>query len=311
MCEYFSRDLTQLAIDGKLGPFCGRDKIIDQALAVLSQEGKASVVFTGEPGVGKTAVVEALAVRLSASESPGNLRSIQIKELDTNALVAGTGYRGQFESNAKALVDYLRTHSDVVVFVDEIHALLGAASNYDNPSPFANLLKPYLARGEIRMIGASTNREFEVMNRKDAALARRFIRIDIPEPTREEAVAVLRHLGIHRSGRSGIAMEDGVVEALVDASIRYAPDRRLPDKAIDLLTACMAKKSTTERTTKSIVAGESFPKIIEAIEAEIHAIEQEDWKAAARMADEWLERKSRSAVSITVADVQEVGVCQP
>jgi ATP-dependent Clp protease ATP-binding subunit ClpA len=238
MDEYFSRDLTQLAADGRLGPFCGRGRIIDQAIAVLSQDGKANLVLTGEPGVGKTAIVEAIALSLSQDNSPAGLRAIHIKELDTNALVAGTVYRGQFEAKAKALVDYLRTHRDVVVFVDEIHALLGVGSDENMPSPFANFLKPYLARGEIRMIGVTTNHEFEVMNRKDAALTRRFVRINVPEPTREEAIGIVRQLGVQRSANSGIALDAGVIEAVVDAGIRYVHDRRLPDKAIDLLTAC-------------------------------------------------------------------------
>jgi ATP-dependent Clp protease ATP-binding subunit ClpC len=306
MDECFSRDLTQLAMDGSLGPFCGRDKIINEAIAVLSQEGKANLVFTGEPGVGKTAVVEALAKRLSQRNSPAEFRSVHIKELDTNALVAGTVYHGQFEAKAKALVDYLRKHRDVVVFVDEIHALLGVSSDENRPSPFANLLKPYLARGEIRMIGATTNREFEVMNRKDAALARRFVRIDVPEPTREEAIVIVRQIGVQRTARIGVALDAGAVEAIVDACIRYAHDRRLPDKAIDLLTACMAKKSAPGTATKSVAADRTFATMFEAVGAEIRAIEQEDWKTAARMADDWFEKKRGSAVSITVADVQVV-----
>jgi ATP-dependent Clp protease ATP-binding subunit ClpA len=306
MDEYFSRDLTQLAADGRLGPFCGRDKIIDQAIAVLSQDGKANLVFTGEPGVGKTAVVEALAQRFSRGNSDAEVRAIHIKELDTNALVAGTVYHGQFEAKAKALVTYLRAHRDIVVFVDEIHALLGVSSDENRPGPFANVLKPYLARGEIRMIGATTNREFEVMSRKDGALARRFVRIDVPEPTREEAIAILRQLGVERSARTGIALDAGVVEAIVDACIRYVHDRRLPDKAIDLLTGCMAKKSPPARTTKSVAADRTFATMLEAVGAEIRAIEQEDWKAAARIADDWFDKKRGSAVSVTVADVQAV-----
>jgi ATP-dependent Clp protease ATP-binding subunit ClpC len=306
MDEYFSRDLTQLATDGRLGPFCGRGKIIDQAIAVLSQDGKANLVLTGESGVGKTAIVEAIALRLSQDNSPAGLRAIHIKELDTNALASGTMYAGSFEAKLKILVDYLRTHRDVVVFVDEIHALLGVLSDENRPSPFANFLKPYLARGEIRMIGATTNHEFEVMNRKDAALTRRFVRIDVPEPTREEAIGILRQLGVQRSANSGIALDVGVIEAVVDAGIRYVQDRRLPDKAIDLLTACMAKKSASSRATKSVVADRTFATMFGAVEAEIRLIEQGDWKAAARMADDWFEKKSGSAVSVTVADVQAV-----
>lgn len=306
MDEYFSRDLSQLAADGRLGPFCGRGRIIDQAIAVLSQDGKANLVLTGEPGVGKTAIVEAIALRLSQDNSPAGLRAIHIKELDTNALASGTMYAGSFEAKLKVLVDYLRTHRDVVVFVDEIHALLGVLSDENRPSPLATFLKPYLARGEIRMIGATTNREFEVMNRKDAALARRFVRIDVPEPTREEAIVILRQLGVQRTARTGVALDAGVVEAIVDACIRYVHDRRLPDKAIDLLTACMAKKSAPDRATKSVAADRTFATMIEAVGAEIRAIEQEDWKTAARMADDWFEKKSGSAVSITVADVQAV-----
>ena len=166
--DFFSRNLTELAKQGALGSFHGREKVLQQAVTVLAQDGKSNVVFTGEPGVGKIAVVEALAQRIATGNAPDSLRNASIQELDVNALTAGTIYHGQFEANAKALVDHLLTHTNVIVFMDEIHSILSVSSDQNRVSPFANFIKPYLARGEIRMIGATTNREYEAMKLGDS-----------------------------------------------------------------------------------------------------------------------------------------------
>jgi ATP-dependent Clp protease ATP-binding subunit ClpC len=150
--DFFSRNLTELAKQDLLSSLYGRERVIQQAIAILSQDGKANVLFTGEPGVGKTAVVEALAQRIATGNVPDCLQNNSVVELDTNALVAGTIYHGQFEANAKRLVDYLLSHPSTILFMDEIHSILSVSSDENRISPFANFIKPYLARGEIRMI---------------------------------------------------------------------------------------------------------------------------------------------------------------
>lgn len=303
--EFFSRNLTELAKQGALGNFHGREKVLQQAVTVLAQDGKSNVVFTGEPGVGKTAVVEALAQRIATGNAPDSLRNASIQELDVNALTAGTVYHGQFEANAKALIDSLLAHPNVIVFMDEIHSILSVSSDQNRVSPFANFIKPYLARGEIRMIGATTNREYEAMNARDSAFARRFVRIDVPEPSRDEAIGILRLVAEPQAQKAGVILGDGVVEAAVDLSIRSILDRRLPDKAIDLLAGCIGTKSA-ERASRPSGDAASPPKMLDLIDRELAAIESQDWKAASLLIAEWFKDKRRSGVTLTVSDLQKL-----
>jgi len=304
--EFFSRNLTELAKEGSLGSFYGRERVLQQATTVLAQDGKANVLFTGEPGVGKTAVVEALAQRIATGNVPDSLRNCSIVELDTNALVAGTVYHGQFEANAKRLVDYLLSHPSVILFMDEIHSILSVSSNENRVSPFANFIKPYLARGEIRMIGATTNREYETMNAKDAALARRFVRIDVPEPSRDEAIGIVRHVSERRAQQSGVLLGEGVVETAVDLSVRFVQDRRLPDKAIDILVSCIGTKAG-ERTSGKLSSNDlNAPAMLDLVDRELASIEHQDWTAASSLVAEWFKRKSGSRVTMSVADLQKL-----
>jgi ATP-dependent Clp protease ATP-binding subunit ClpC len=302
--DFFSRNLTELARDGSLGSFYGRETVLQQAVTVLAQDGKANVVFTGEPGVGKTAVVEALALRIATGNAPDSLRNASILELDTNALVAGTVYHGQFEDNAKALVDYLHAHPNVIVFMDEIHSILSLSSDQNRVSPFANFIKPYLARGEIRMIGATTNREYETMNSKDSAFTRRFIRIDVPEPSRNEAIGILRQIAEPRAQRGGVMLGDGVLEAAVDLSVRIVHDRRLPDKAIDLLTGCIGRKSA-ERQSGAPSKAAAAPLMLDLVDRELTAIDGQDWNTASLLVTEWFKNKAGSGLTLNVADLQK------
>jgi ATP-dependent Clp protease ATP-binding subunit ClpC len=303
--DFFSRDLTELAKQGTLGNFHGREKVLQLAVTVLALDGKSNVVFTGEPGVGKTAVVEALALRIATGKVPDSLRNASIQELDVNALAAGTMYRGQFEEKAKALVDYLLAHPNVIVFMDELHSILGVGSYTEQPSPFANFLKPHLASGKIRMIGATTNREFDAMDRKDPAFARRFTRIKVPEPSRDEAIGILRLVAEPQAKKAGLILGDGVVEAAVDLSNRFIHDRRLPDKAIDLLIGCIGAKTAVLASgpPKDVSAP---PKMLELIDRELAAIEHQDWTAASLLVTEWFKNKSGSSITLTVKDLQKL-----
>lgn len=304
--EFLSRNLTELARQDLLGSFYGRERVLQQAIAVLAQDGKANVLFTGEPGVGKTAVVEALAQQIANGNVPECLRNSSIVELDTNALVAGTIYHGQFEANAKRLVDYLLSHPSAILFMDEIHSILSVSSDVNRISPFANFIKPYLARGDIRMIGATTNREYESLNAKDAALARRFVRIDVPEPSRDEAIGILQRVGEKRAQQSGVLLGNGVIEASVDLAIRFIHDRRLPDKAIDLLGGCIATKAV-QRTDIHTRQREHNPAaMLELVDREIKSLDRADWAAASSLVAEWFEKKTGSAVTLTLADLQKL-----
>ncbi len=302
--EFFSRDLTELARAGALQGFYGREKVIQQAVTALSQDGKANVVFTGEPGVGKTAVVEGLAQRIASGNLPELLRNTSIRELDTNALVAGTIYHGQFEANLKALIDFLLGHPSVIVFMDEVHSILNISSDENRVSPFANFIKPYLARGDIRMIGATTNREYEGMNARDAALTRRFIRIDVPEPTRDEAIGILTQVASVHGRNTGVTLQDGAIEAAIDLATRHVQDRRLPDKAIDLLVGCISRKAAEQPSASAGNSRASIPPLIDLVGRELKAIDKNDWGTASSLAGEWFRLKSASAVTLKVKDVQ-------
>lgn len=302
--EFFSRNLTELARAGAFRSFRGRSGVIQNAISVLSQDGKASAVFTGEPGVGKTAVVEGLAQKIASGEVPDSLRKASIQELDVNALVAGTIYHGQFEANLKRLIDQLLTDPSVIMFMDELHSILSISSDQNRISPFANFLKPYLARGDIQMIGATTNREYESMNAKDAALARRFVRIDVPEPTRTEAIEILSEVAATKARQSGIILQNGVVEIAVDLSLRRVPDRRLPDKAIDLLIGCIGKKSEERAGASTRKSRRSNTELLGLIERELKALEEKNWAKASDLADEWQTARGGSSCTLSTADLQ-------
>jgi ATP-dependent Clp protease ATP-binding subunit ClpC len=295
--DFFSRNLTELAKQGALGSFHGREKVLRQAVTVLAQDGKSNVVFTGEPGVGKTAVVEALAQRIATGNAPDSLRNASIQELDVNALEAGTMYRGQLEEKAKTLVDYLLAHPNVIVFMDELHSILGVGADPERPSPFANFLKPHLASGKIRMIGATTNREFDAMDR--------FTKIKVPEPSRDEAIGILRLVAEPQAKKAGLILGDGVVETAVDLSIRFIHDRRLPDKAIDLLTGCIGAKTAVLASGPPKDAS-APPKMLDLIDRELAAIERQDWTGASVLVTEWFKNKRGSGVTLTVKDLQKL-----
>ena len=236
---FFGRDITELARRGKLEPVIGRKDEILRVARILSQKRKANPVLVGEPGVGKTGIVEGLAQRIASSECPEFLRDARIVEISMAALIAGTKYRGEFEERLQAVIKEAEQQSEVILFIDEIHTLVGAGA-VGGSMDASNILKPALARGSIKLIGATTTAEYRRDIEKDPALERRFQAVWVEEPTRDEAVEILRGLRTRFEEHHGIGIAPDALEAAVDLSIRYIHDFRLPDKAIDLVDQACA-----------------------------------------------------------------------
>ncbi|HEX5204859.1 ATP-dependent Clp protease ATP-binding subunit [Paractinoplanes rhizophilus] len=234
LLDQYGENLTQRARDGGLDPVVGRDREIDRIMVVLSCRTKNNPVLVGEPGVGKTAVVEGLCRRIVAGDVPGTLKDKHVHTLDLGSLVAGSRYRGDFEERLKKVVKECRTRGDVILFIDEIHMLVGAGAA-EGAIDAASILKPMLARGELQTIGATTTTEYRKYFEKDAALARRFQPVAIDEPTSAEAVEILRGLRGRYEKHHHVSYTDAALAAAVSLADRYVADRFLPDKAIDLI----------------------------------------------------------------------------
>jgi len=236
----FGRDLTQLAHDGKLDPVIGRHDEILRVARILSQERKNSPILVGEPGVGKTGIVEGLAQRIAAGNCPDFLREARIVELAMAALVAGTSYRGEFEGRLQAVIKESEANPNLILFIDEIHTLVGTGAIGGSRMDAANIFKPALARGSIRVIGATTTEEYHRDIEKDRALERRFQVVWVEEPSRDQALETLRGLRERIEEHHSVKIDDSALVAAVDLSIRYIPDFRLPDKALDLIDQACA-----------------------------------------------------------------------
>lgn len=231
----YARDLTQAARDGKLDPVIGRDEEIRRTLQVLSRRSKNNPLLIGEPGVGKTAIAEGLAVRIVSGDVPESVRDKRLLALDMGALIAGAKYRGEFEERLKAVLKEIeKADGQIILFIDEIHTLVGAGKT-DGAMDAANLLKPALARGELHCIGATTLDEYRKHLEKDAALARRFLTVFVSEPTVEDTISILRGLKDKYEVHHGIRISDSAIVSAAQLSNRYITDRFLPDKAIDLM----------------------------------------------------------------------------
>ncbi len=232
--EFFGTDLTEEARAGRLDPVIGRAKELQRVITILSRRTKNNPVLIGEPGVGKTAIVEGLAQRIAEEKAPENLLDKRIVMLDLAGMIAGTKYRGEFEERLKAIMQEIAADSNVIVFIDEIHLLVGAGAA-EGALDAANILKPVLARGTMRVIGATTIDEYQKSIEKDAALERRFQSVQVLPPSVEETVAILRGLKAKYEAHHGVGIDDTIIEQTVRLSERYMAERFMPDKAIDLL----------------------------------------------------------------------------
>ncbi|HBZ38902.1 MAG TPA: Clp protease ClpC, partial [Balneola sp.] len=230
--DNFGRDLTQMAIDGKLDPIIGRDKEIERVAQVLSRRKKNNPVLIGEPGVGKTAIAEGLADRIIERKVSRVLYDKRVIALDLAALVAGTKYRGQFEERMKAIMTELEKTDNVILFIDELHTIVGAGGASGSLDA-SNMLKPALARGDIQAIGATTLNEYRQFIEKDGALERRFQKIMVDPTTPEETIEILKQIKPKYEKHHGVRYKDDAIEACVSLTDRYVTDHFLPDKAID------------------------------------------------------------------------------
>ncbi|MEO0201673.1 MAG: ATP-dependent Clp protease ATP-binding subunit, partial [candidate division WOR-3 bacterium] len=285
--ERFTIDLTKLAEEGKLDPIVGRDKEIEQVIEVLTRRTKNNPVLIGDAGVGKTAIVEGLAQRIIKGDVPEPLKGKRILSLDMGGLIAGTRYRGDFEERLKRLVEELKSRKDVILFIDEIHNIMGAGRAEGAPADAANLLKPALARGEIQVIGATTTDEYRKYIEKDAALERRLQPIWVDEPDVDKAILMLKALRPKLEKHHNVIIDDKAIEAAVKLSHRYIQNRRLPDKAVDILDqACARKKLKT--MSPDMFEREISEKIAE-LQAELERAKNRGDEAAALQIEKHIE----------------------
>lgn len=238
--DQYGRDLTSMAAEGKLDPVVGREKEISRLIQILSRRSKNNPCLVGEPGVGKTAIVEGLAQQIVAGTVPDTVRDKRVIVLDLSGMVAGSKYRGEFEERIRNVINEVMSNQGILLFIDELHTIIGAGGA-EGALDASNILKPSLSRGEIQLIGATTLEEYRKYIEKDAALERRFQPITVNEPTEEEAVGILRGLRPYYEKHHGVKIEDAALEAAVKMSVRYINDRFLPDKAIDLIDEAASK----------------------------------------------------------------------
>jgi len=281
--DQFGRNLTAAAREGKLDPVIGRDTEIERVMQVLSRRTKNNPVLIGEPGVGKTAVVEGLAQAIATNDVPETLKDKQLYSLDLGALVAGSRYRGDFEERLKKVLKEIKTRGDIILFIDEIHTLVGAGAA-EGAIDAASILKPMLARGELQTIGATTLDEYRKHVEKDAALERRFQPIQVKEPSVAHTIEILKGLRDRYETHHRVSITDGALVAAANMADRYISDRFLPDKAIDLIDEA-GSRLRIKRMTAPIELREFDEKIANARKAKESAIDSQDFEGAAALRD--------------------------
>jgi len=276
-----ARDLTKLAREKRLDPVVGRDSEVRRVVQILSRRTKNNPVLVGEPGVGKTAIVEGLAQRIISGDVPEDMRGKRLMMLDMGALVAGTKYRGEFEDRLKKVIDEIYHDGQIILFIDELHTLIGAGGA-EGAIDASNILKPALARGELQTIGATTLDEYQKYIEKDSALERRFARVQVEEPTPEEAEEILKGLRPRYEEHHGVEITDEALHAAVSLSVRYINSRQLPDKAIDLMDESSAKVRL-DSTDEVSELTELEEEVQELVNEKEKAIQNQDFESAARL----------------------------
>jgi len=315
--DNFSRDLIKLAEEGKIDPVVGRDKEVRRIAQILSRKKKNNAVVVGEAGVGKSALVEKLALMIVKGDCPTNLLDKRIVSLDLTSLVAGTKYRGQFEERIKAILNELQEAPNVIVFIDELHTMVGAG-NASGAMDAANIMKPALARGEIQCIGATTFDEFKKHIEKDSALVRRFQKVILKEPTQSETVEILNNLKTSYEDFHKVQYEDGVIDTIVKLSGRYITDRQFPDKAIDVIDELGSEKRISLRAPDTIekLKGQAD----EIKEKKILVVKNQNYEQAAKLRDEerkildklevekskWMEKQKDNKIPVSIDDVYTI-----
>ncbi len=303
--DSLARDLTKLAKEGKLDPVVGRSSEVKRLIQILSRRTKNNPVLVGEPGVGKTAIAEGLAQKIILGEVPEEMQEKRLMMLDMGSLVAGTKYRGEFEDRMKKVIDEIYNDGQVILFIDELHTLIGAGGA-EGAIDASNILKPALARGELQTIGATTLDEYQKYIEKDSALERRFARIQVDEPTPEEAEEILRGLRSRYEEHHGVEITDDAVRAAVNLSVRYITSRQLPDKAIDLIdeSAAKVRLDQTGDLTESAVTKIEIEEIVKEKEA---AIQKQSFETAAQLRRQEKSLRNKLAKLLIVEEKHEKG----
>lgn len=287
----YSRDLTKLARENKDDPVVGRDKEIHRVIQILSRRTKNNPVLTGEPGVGKTAIVEGLAQHIAAGKVPEGLLNKRILSLDLAAIVAGTKYRGEFEERMKKMMKELQENKDIILFIDELHTIIGAGGP-EGTMDASNIMKPALSRGEIQIIGATTTKEYTRHIEKDLALERRFQVVKVEEPGDQETEGILNGIKTKYENYHKVIYDDAVIPAIVKLSRRYIPEKVLPDKAIDILDEAGAAKKIQEEARPTELA-ELEQNISQLIEEKTALVKNQDYESAALVRDKVIDLKRR------------------
>ncbi len=316
--DSFSRDLTKAAKNGEIDPVIGRDEEIKRIIQILSRRTKNNPCLIGEPGVGKTAIAEGLALKIANGEVPEHLRDKRVVALDLTGMVAGTKYRGDFEDRIKNAIEEVKKSKNIILFIDELHTIIGAGAA-EGSADAANILKPSLARGDFQVIGATTLEEYRKYIEKDAALERRFQPVKVGEPSEEDAIEILKGLRDRYEAHHKVKISDEAIEAAVKLSSRYIADRYLPDKAIDLVD---------EAASKVRLSALTYPNEIKDLEAELETLESEktaaiseqDFERAAQLRDEqkniteqlekakdsWQESAKESSHEVSAQDIAAI-----
>ena len=316
--DKFGRDLTQAAKNGEIDPVIGREKEIQRVIQILSRRTKNNPVLIGEPGVGKTAVAEGLALEIAKGNVPEILKDKRVVSLDLTGMVAGAKYRGDFEERIKAAIDEVKKSKNTILFIDELHTIVGAGAA-EGSADAANILKPSLARGDFQVIGATTLNEYRKYIEKDAALERRFQLVKVGEPTPEQAVQILKGLRDSYEAHHKVKITDEAINAAVTLSSRYIADRYLPDKAIDLIDEGASKVRLASLTSPDNVK-ELEDEIADYEKEKASAINEQDFERAARLRDEqkelqtklddakkkWQEQQKGNSGEVTAEDIAKI-----